>query len=75
MGLRVVYSEEASRLETGGGARQALSLLGTEAPFLMISSDVVTDFDFRSLTPKKTGPCPLGFGAQSLSIMMTETLL
>lgn len=52
-GVRVVYSEEASRLETGGGARQALSLLGTEAPFLMISSDVVTDFDFRSLTQKK----------------------
>ena len=56
-GLRVVYSEEASRLETGGGARQALSLLGTEAPFLMISSDVVTDFDFRSLTQKKPDLC------------------
>lgn len=49
-GVRIVYSEETALLETGGGARQALSLLGDDAPFLMISSDVVTDFDFRALT-------------------------
>ena len=41
---------EESLLDTGGGARAALSLLGNDAPFLMISSDVVTDFDFRALT-------------------------
>lgn len=49
-GVRIVFSEETSLLETGGGARAALSLLGNDAPFLMISSDVVTDFDFRALT-------------------------
>jgi MurNAc alpha-1-phosphate uridylyltransferase len=49
-GVRIVYSEESSLLDTGGGARAALSLLGNDAPFLMISSDVVTDFDFRALT-------------------------
>jgi len=49
-GVRIAYSEEASLLDTGGGALQALSLLGNDAPFLMISSDVATDFDFRALT-------------------------
>ena len=35
-------------METAGGIVQALPLLGTE-PFLLVSADVVTDFDYREL--------------------------
>ena len=47
-GLRIRYSHETHGLETGGGAKRALNLLG-EAPFLMLSSDTVTDIDFAEL--------------------------
>ncbi|MBL6687943.1 MAG: nucleotidyltransferase family protein [Pseudomonadales bacterium] len=47
-GLSIAYSRETQVLETGGGAKKALELLGSE-PFLMISSDVVTDLDFGAL--------------------------
>lgn len=47
-GLRVRYSHELERLETGGGVRNALPLLG-DAPFLILNGDIWTDFDFRSL--------------------------
>jgi MurNAc alpha-1-phosphate uridylyltransferase len=47
--LRIVYSDEGpAALETGGGIIQALPLLGS-APFLLVSADVVTDFDFTGL--------------------------
>jgi MurNAc alpha-1-phosphate uridylyltransferase len=48
-GLRIIYSEEgAEALETGGGIQQALRWLGTE-PFLVVNSDVFTEFDFAAL--------------------------
>lgn len=48
-GVRIAYSEEGEPpLETGGGIIHALPLLGS-APFLLVSSDVLTDFDFRIL--------------------------
>lgn len=48
-GLRIRYSPEGDEpLETGGGIRNALSLLGTE-PFLVVSADIYTDFDFARL--------------------------
>ena len=48
-GQTVVYSEEGEPpLETAGGIVQALPLLGDE-PFLVVSTDVVSDFDFSSL--------------------------
>jgi N-acetyl-alpha-D-muramate 1-phosphate uridylyltransferase len=48
--LRILYSDEGqAALETGGGIIQALPLLG-RAPFLLVSADVVTDFDFAGLT-------------------------
>lgn len=48
-GVRLVYSAEgATGLETAGGIRQALSLLG-EQPFLVINGDISTDFDFSTL--------------------------
>lgn len=51
LGLRIRYSPEATALETAGGIARALPLLvdeaaGPDAPFLVISADVFTDFDF-----------------------------
>jgi MurNAc alpha-1-phosphate uridylyltransferase len=48
-GVRIVYSREPwPALETGGGIRQALPLLGDE-PFLLVNGDVYTDVDFAAL--------------------------
>ena len=45
-GIRVRYSDEgSSALETGGGIRKALPLLGGE-PFWTVNADVRTDFPF-----------------------------
>ncbi|MGH8227959.1 MAG: N-acetylmuramate alpha-1-phosphate uridylyltransferase MurU [Steroidobacteraceae bacterium] len=49
LGVRIAYSDEGpTALETGGGIVRALPLLGAE-PFLVVSGDLWTDFDFRSL--------------------------
>jgi MurNAc alpha-1-phosphate uridylyltransferase len=53
-GVQIVYSEEKERLETGGGIVQALPLLGDE-PFLVVSSDILTDYPFRKLLPAPQG--------------------
>ena len=48
-GVRIAYSEEgAAPLETGGGMRHALPLLG-DAPFIAVNSDIFVDFDFARL--------------------------
>ena len=48
-GQTVAYSEEGEPpLETAGGIVHALPLLG-DGPFLVVSTDVVTDLDFRAL--------------------------
>jgi MurNAc alpha-1-phosphate uridylyltransferase len=48
-GVAIRYSEEGEPpLETGGGIRRALPLLG-RAPFLLVNGDVFTDVDFRAL--------------------------
>lgn len=47
-GVSIQYSEEVEALETGGGIFQALPLLG-ESPFVVLSCDVVTDFDLKKL--------------------------
>lgn len=48
-GVDIVYSEEyPEALDTGGGVRAALPLLG-DAPFLVVAADIWTDFDFRAL--------------------------
>jgi len=47
-GVNIFYSEEAERLETGGGIFQALPLLGDE-PFLVVSGDIITDFPLQQL--------------------------
>lgn len=49
LGVRIRYSREpCAPLETAGGIRQALPLLG-RAPFLVVSADVFTDFDPATL--------------------------
>ena len=45
-GIRIHYSDEGdSALETGGGIRKALPLLGAE-PFWVVNADLRTDFPF-----------------------------
>ena len=49
LGVRIRYSEEgAVPLETGGGIRHALALLGDER-FIAVNSDIFVDFDFARL--------------------------
>lgn len=47
-GVRISYSPEGEPLETGGGIRRALPLLGEE-PFAVINGDIWTDYDFARL--------------------------
>jgi MurNAc alpha-1-phosphate uridylyltransferase len=48
-GVNISYSDETGNLlETGGGIFRALPLLG-EQPFLLISSDIITDFPLENL--------------------------
>jgi N-acetyl-alpha-D-muramate 1-phosphate uridylyltransferase len=55
-GARIAYSREGTRaeeaLETLGGIVKALPLLaprGADTPFLVVSGDIVTDYDYRRL--------------------------
>lgn len=47
-GANIQYSLEKEPLETGGGILQALPLLGSE-PFLAVSADIFTRYDFKKL--------------------------
>ncbi len=47
-GLEIIYSYEPTPLETAGGIRQALPLLGDQ-PFICINGDVWTDYSFEPL--------------------------
>ena len=48
-GVRIEYSDEKERaLETAGGIKQALGLLGDD-PFLVVNGDIATDFQFSRL--------------------------
>lgn len=53
-GIRLHYSEEPERLETGGGIFQALPLLGKE-PFIIVSGDVITDLPLEDLPKQLQG--------------------
>lgn len=46
-GVSIAYSEEPVALETAGGIRQALPLLGEQ--FIVVNGDVFTDYDFARL--------------------------
>lgn len=50
-GVSIEWSREDTPLETGGGIRKAISLLGSE-PFLLINADIWTDFSLRGLIEK-----------------------
>lgn len=50
-GARIRYSPEAPALETAGGVAQALPLLG-DAPFVVVSADIHTDFPYAMLHPR-----------------------
>lgn len=47
-GVKLVYSLEQKLLDTGGGIKRALPLLGSQ-PFLVVSADIYTDFPFARL--------------------------
>jgi MurNAc alpha-1-phosphate uridylyltransferase len=51
MGVRIRYSHEARALETAGGVAQALPLLARE-PFVVVSGDIHTNFDYATLAPR-----------------------
>jgi N-acetyl-alpha-D-muramate 1-phosphate uridylyltransferase len=52
--IAVQYSVEDPVLETGGGVLKALPLLGPD-PFMVLSADIFTDFDFLLLPQKPQG--------------------
>lgn len=55
LGVSIRYSEEPpGALESGGGVRRALPLLGDE-PFLVVNGDLWTDFPFASLPRAPAG--------------------
>ena len=53
-GIKIHYSEEVERLETGGGIFQALPLLGHQ-PFLVMSCDIITDYPLQKLNVNLDG--------------------
>lgn len=55
LGVRITYSHEPpdAPLETGGGIRQALPLLG-DAPFLIISADSLAQYQYPVQLPDDT---------------------
>lgn len=48
-GVDIKWSAEGEALETGGGIRKALPLLG-EAPFILVNGDIWTNYDFSALS-------------------------
>ncbi len=58
LGVNISYSFETELLETGGGIKKALPMLG-DSPFLVISADTYLDFDLGRL-PKKLPSGMLG---------------
>ncbi|MDF1820494.1 MAG: nucleotidyltransferase family protein [Alcanivoracaceae bacterium] len=57
-GVHIQWSREGEPLETAGGIRRALPLLGDE-PFLVINGDIWTDIDFAHLRRAPSGQAHL----------------
>ena len=54
-GVEITYSAEGGvPLETGGGIKNALPLLGKD-PFIVVNGDIWTDFDFARLPNRPDG--------------------
>ncbi len=49
--VRIAWSREGEALETAGGIAYALHLLGDE-PFVSISADIFSDYDYSLLVPR-----------------------
>jgi MurNAc alpha-1-phosphate uridylyltransferase len=58
LGAEITYVKESGLLETGGGITNALEYLGDDN-FIVVSSDVYSDYDFRNL-PDSLEPGLLG---------------
>lgn len=56
-GVTISYSAEGQALETAGGIAKALALLG-DAPFLLLSADIFTDFDLAGLLQRASSLPP-----------------
>ncbi len=54
LGVSIRWSREGTPLETAGGIRRALPLLGGE-PFVLVNGDIWTDYDFRGLIEAPAG--------------------
>lgn len=56
-GVKIQYSDEgAEGLETAGGIKKALPLLGDD-PFVVVNGDVFTDYPYPSLKHKLAADC------------------
>jgi N-acetyl-alpha-D-muramate 1-phosphate uridylyltransferase len=53
-GCALVYSPESTALETAGGIAHALPLLG-DAPFIVVSGDIYSDYDYGQLPTALNG--------------------
>lgn len=54
-GTEIIYSAEGDEpLETGGGIKKALPLLGPDA-FMVVNADIWTDYDFARLPAEPAG--------------------
>jgi len=49
-GVSISYSDEGEALETGGGIKNALPLLGDDA-FLVVNGDIWCDYNYKNLPP------------------------
>jgi len=54
LSIKISFSEEFELLETAGGIKKALTILGND-PFAVISGDVYTSYDFRQLRNLRLG--------------------
>jgi len=54
--LKVTYSREGSPLETAGGIKKALPLIGDQ-PFLVVNADIYTDFNFATIKNRNLNDC------------------
>ncbi|EKF74644.1 nucleotidyltransferase family protein [Alcanivorax hongdengensis A-11-3] len=57
-GIAIAWSHEGTPLETAGGIRHALPLLGDQ-PFVLVNGDIWTDFDFAPLLAPRRDPVHL----------------
>ncbi len=67
-GVHIAYSREEQALETGGGIAYALPLLGDQ-PFVVVNSDIYSDFDFARLA---SAAAALGAGTARAHLVLVD---